>query len=320
MSLRDEVGTTLVLVTHDVEIAARASRQVHLDRGKIASDTGLSSPAGAPSMKWVLAMLRESRGSRGRLVFFTLCIAIGVAAVVGVATLAATIEDALRSQSRNLLAADLSVSSRRPLGPEIEKMLEAGGATEITHTREFGSMVRTLDAKEKPGPIETRPASRSCAATSRSTATSCSNHRCRSTRPSKTASPSHLSSASRLANGVRIGTKTLPVTAIVKSEPQELNFMSMFRPARFSYLSRPLAIAGCSGSAAACATRCSFAIPEGTRIRGRRWQTSQRACARTHPEPIISASTLGAKASRGYATRSRGWNNSSASSLFSPWY
>ena len=36
-------------------------------------------------MKFFLAMLRESRGSRGRLIFFMGCIAVGVAAVVGVA-------------------------------------------------------------------------------------------------------------------------------------------------------------------------------------------------------------------------------------------
>jgi len=34
-SLREEQGTTLVLVTHDHEIAKRASRRVHIDRGLI---------------------------------------------------------------------------------------------------------------------------------------------------------------------------------------------------------------------------------------------------------------------------------------------
>jgi predicted ABC-type transport system involved in lysophospholipase L1 biosynthesis ATPase subunit len=34
-ALREEVGTTLVLVTHDREMAARAERRVHIDRGKI---------------------------------------------------------------------------------------------------------------------------------------------------------------------------------------------------------------------------------------------------------------------------------------------
>jgi putative ABC transport system ATP-binding protein len=34
-ALREEVGTTLVLVTHDREMASRAERRVHIDRGKI---------------------------------------------------------------------------------------------------------------------------------------------------------------------------------------------------------------------------------------------------------------------------------------------
>jgi len=34
-ALREEVGTTLVLVTHDREMASRAQRRVHIDRGRI---------------------------------------------------------------------------------------------------------------------------------------------------------------------------------------------------------------------------------------------------------------------------------------------
>jgi len=34
-SLREELGTTLVLVTHDQEIAQRAQRRIHIDRGRI---------------------------------------------------------------------------------------------------------------------------------------------------------------------------------------------------------------------------------------------------------------------------------------------
>ncbi|MEM8885249.1 MAG: ATP-binding cassette domain-containing protein, partial [Planctomycetota bacterium] len=36
--LREEVGTTLVMVTHDTEIASHAQRRVHIDRGKIVKD------------------------------------------------------------------------------------------------------------------------------------------------------------------------------------------------------------------------------------------------------------------------------------------
>lgn len=61
------------------------------------------------------AVLRESRASRGRLFFFTLCLAIGVAAVVGVSSLVATIRVGLSAESQDLLAADVRVQARRPL-------------------------------------------------------------------------------------------------------------------------------------------------------------------------------------------------------------
>ncbi len=65
------------------------------------------------------AVLRESRASRGRLLFFTLCLALGVAAVVGVSSLVAGIRTGLASESRDLLAGDLRVSARRPLPDEV---------------------------------------------------------------------------------------------------------------------------------------------------------------------------------------------------------
>jgi putative ABC transport system permease protein len=57
--------------------------------------------------------LRESRGARGRLMFFAACLALGVAAIVGVAALIGAIGDGIRSRSRELLGADVSVQARR---------------------------------------------------------------------------------------------------------------------------------------------------------------------------------------------------------------
>jgi len=39
LDMRERHGTTLVLVTHDAEIAARTARQIHMFGGKLASDT-----------------------------------------------------------------------------------------------------------------------------------------------------------------------------------------------------------------------------------------------------------------------------------------
>ncbi len=95
----------------------------------------------------LLYLVRESRGSRGRLVFFTACVAIGVAAVVAVAGMAGAIEAGLRSQSRELLAADLAVQGYRELPSELEEaLLELAPDHERLDVRELASMAASLDA------------------------------------------------------------------------------------------------------------------------------------------------------------------------------
>lgn len=64
---------------------------------------------------YVRALARESRGSRGRLAFFIACLAVGVAAVVAVAGLSASLRDGIRREARQLLAADLAVQGNQPL-------------------------------------------------------------------------------------------------------------------------------------------------------------------------------------------------------------
>jgi len=86
------------------------------------------------------AILRESRASRGLLFFFAGCLAIGVAAVVGVSALIGAMEGGIREQSRDLLAADLRVSARRVLPAELEDFF-AGVPHERTDIRELAAMV-----------------------------------------------------------------------------------------------------------------------------------------------------------------------------------
>ena len=64
---------------------------------------------------YLRAIRRESRGARGRLFFFVACLAVGVAAVVAVAGLSASLDRTIRGEARQLLAADIAVESRRPL-------------------------------------------------------------------------------------------------------------------------------------------------------------------------------------------------------------
>ncbi|MCZ7651539.1 MAG: FtsX-like permease family protein [Thermoanaerobaculia bacterium] len=78
------------------------------------------------SPRFLLRQLaREMRGAGGRIAFFTLSLAVGVASVVGVASLSAGIDGALRREARQLLAGDLKIESRRPLPPEVDAALAA---------------------------------------------------------------------------------------------------------------------------------------------------------------------------------------------------
>lgn len=86
---------------------------------------------------------RESRGQAGRLVFFLACLGIGVAAVVSVATLAASLDRAIRNDARQLLAADLVINSRgsRPLSPELEARLGSVSGGERADLKELVTIV-----------------------------------------------------------------------------------------------------------------------------------------------------------------------------------
>ena len=84
--------------------------------------------------------LRESRGARGRLVFFAACLALGVAAIVGVAALIGAIGDGIRSRSRELLGADVAIQARRELPAELDEriaQLSTIGATRRTDSRDI---------------------------------------------------------------------------------------------------------------------------------------------------------------------------------------
>ncbi|MEM1451877.1 MAG: FtsX-like permease family protein [Planctomycetota bacterium] len=93
-------------------------------------------------------MRRESRGARGRLVFMTACLALGVAAVTGVAALVGSIAGAVERDARSLLAADLTVEARQPLGDEVDEILDAVGAVRRTDVVEMASMVRPETSAE----------------------------------------------------------------------------------------------------------------------------------------------------------------------------
>lgn len=88
-------------------------------------------------------MRRESRGARGRLTFMVACLALGVAAVTGVAALVGAVSAAVERDARTLLAADLVIEARRPLGEDVERALDVFGLERRARVIELSAMVRS---------------------------------------------------------------------------------------------------------------------------------------------------------------------------------
>jgi putative ABC transport system permease protein len=90
---------------------------------------------------YVRHVRRESRGSRGRLVFFTACLAVGVAAVVAVAGLGASLDRSIRSEARQLLAADLAVKGSRPIPPDALQIVRDWPGARLASVKELATVV-----------------------------------------------------------------------------------------------------------------------------------------------------------------------------------
>jgi putative ABC transport system permease protein len=89
---------------------------------------------------WRMAW-RDSRSQRARLLIFALSIVAGIAALVAIHSLKASVQAGVDSQAKSLLGSDLQVSSRRPIPPADVARLRAmasGVDREVT----FPSMLR----------------------------------------------------------------------------------------------------------------------------------------------------------------------------------
>jgi len=100
------------------------------------------------------ALLRESRGSRGRFAFFVACLSVGVAAVVAVAGLSSSLDEGIHKEARQLLAADLAIDASRPLPPDLDldKLGLAGAQrTEIRETVTVVAAPPPAATPDRPG-------------------------------------------------------------------------------------------------------------------------------------------------------------------------
>lgn len=99
---------------------------------------------------FVLRMaLRETRASWRRLLFFFICIAIGVAAIVSLRSVIQSVRAVFGSEAKSLIAADVLVTTNRPWVPEtratIERRLKEYGALQTSDSIETPTMIRPAD-------------------------------------------------------------------------------------------------------------------------------------------------------------------------------
>jgi putative ABC transport system permease protein len=104
-------------------------------------------------MSFVTRMaLREIRASWKRLLFFFVCIAVGVASIVAIRSVIQSVRGALSREARFLLAADLRVQSNSPFKPAvfqaIERQRRAGRISAQSEAIEVETMLRPA---AKPG-------------------------------------------------------------------------------------------------------------------------------------------------------------------------
>ncbi len=90
---------------------------------------------------WVWKMAwRDSRSHRRRMVLFSSCILVGVAALVAIRSLGDNLKDAVDEQAKTLLGADLVIRSQRAFGAETEALIDSIGGDQSREVR-FASMV-----------------------------------------------------------------------------------------------------------------------------------------------------------------------------------
>jgi putative ABC transport system permease protein len=82
---------------------------------------------------------RDSRGQRGVLALFVLCIVFGIGAVVAIWSLQSNLEATIAAEAKGLVGADLRLQTRSPFTPALEDWITAQGG-ETSREVQFRSM------------------------------------------------------------------------------------------------------------------------------------------------------------------------------------
>src|SRR6476619_197968 len=108
---------------------------------------------------WRMAV-RETRSSWHRLLFFFVCIAVGVAAIVALRSVIQSAREVFGTEAKALIAADILVSTNREWSDHartaIDRRLTEAGASARTETIETPTMVRPADGRPIAKMVELR--------------------------------------------------------------------------------------------------------------------------------------------------------------------
>jgi putative ABC transport system permease protein len=113
-------------------------------------------------MNFIVRMaLREIRASWQRLLFFFVCIAVGVASIIAIRSVIQSVRGALSGEARALMASDAMVTSNRPFTGHVLQTLDAeqqaGRILARSEAVEVATMVRPADpAKQTSRMVELR--------------------------------------------------------------------------------------------------------------------------------------------------------------------
>ena len=101
-------------------------------------------------MSFIIRMaLREVRASWQRLLFFFVCISVGVASIVAIRSVIQSVRAGLTNQAREMTGGDMVVRSNNPFTPRVQQTVareaREGRITTIANTIEIATMVRPGD-------------------------------------------------------------------------------------------------------------------------------------------------------------------------------
>jgi len=95
--------------------------------------------------------VREMRASWQRLVFFFICIAVGVGAIVALRSVIQSVRTTFAGEARTLITADAIITSNRPFTPELSATIDSrlsAATAESSRSVELATMTRAAD---RPG-------------------------------------------------------------------------------------------------------------------------------------------------------------------------